>query len=74
MPDRDMLTGGGGEMFNLDLPEFAILLAVVAPTTWALVEAARAGRGLWVLLIVSFPLLGAILWFVMGRSQASATS
>lgn len=55
-----------------------IVVAAVAFTVFALIDCATMPRtrvrslrkGIWVLLIVVLPVLGGVLWFLLGRSPA----
>jgi hypothetical protein len=56
-----------------------VAVAAVAFTVYALIDCATMPkqrirslrRGVWVLLIVVLPVLGALLWFLLGRAPAS---
>lgn len=57
-----------------------IVVAVVALTITALLQALRSKaytggqQLLWALLIVAAPVLGSLVWFVLGRPRASVDS
>ena len=56
-----------------------VVVAAVAFTVYALIDCATMprqrirslGRGWWVLLVIVLPVLGGVLWFLLGRSPAS---
>jgi hypothetical protein len=56
-----------------------VVVAAVAFTVYAVIDCATMprprirslGRGLWILLIVILPVLGAVLWFLLGRAPAA---
>ncbi|WP_144763415.1 PLD nuclease N-terminal domain-containing protein [Curtobacterium sp. 9128] len=58
-----------------------VIVAALAFTVYALIDCATMprqrirslGRGVWILLIVVLPVLGGVLWFLLGRAPASAS-
>jgi len=56
-----------------------VVVAAVAFTVYAAIDCATMprqrvrslSRGVWVLLVVVLPVLGAVLWFLLGRAPAS---
>lgn len=57
-----------------------VIVAAVAFTVYAVIDCATMPRvrirslrrGVWLLLIVVLPVLGAVLWFLLGRAPAAA--
>lgn len=53
-----------------------MVLAVTAVWVWAFISIARADsvsgteRAVWVLIVIVAPLLGALLWFAIGRGRS----
>lgn len=62
-----------------DSPLYAVLaLAVLALHVWALVMIARApgqarSKALWVAAVLLLPVVGVVLWMILGRATAEAT-
>lgn len=63
-------------MSNLTGWHLILLLVLILPFVLAVVSIARnrtasgLEKAVWVLIVLAFPLVGALLWFVIGRGSA----
>jgi hypothetical protein len=64
------------------MPRVAIAVAVLAIYVYGLVDVIRTDKGLtrgfskttWLIMVILLPLIGAALWFLIGRPRASAVA
>lgn len=58
--------------------ETLVGIVILAAAIWAIINIAQSGattgkKFLWILLVVLFPLIGFIIWYLVGPKPASAS-